>query len=106
MAQNVAPVITVFDHRGCDRANLVSYSFDPRFSSVQIKFTTALKFLLIGSQEYQGAKANGEDDYMCVKIKAEVRNRSEPHSIHVIISIHRYQQPRKLNPVKPGLLPP
>jgi hypothetical protein len=25
-------------------------------------------------QEYQGAKANGEDDYMCVKIKAEVHN--------------------------------
>lgn len=47
LVQNVAPVITVFDHRGCDRANL----------------------------EYQGAKANGEDDYMCVKIKAEVRYR-------------------------------
>ena len=30
----------------------------------------------MGSQEYQGAKANGEDDYMCVKIKAEVRNYS------------------------------
>ena len=30
----------------------------------------------MGFQEYQGAKANGEDDYMCVKIKAEVRSRS------------------------------
>ncbi len=31
---------------------------------------------MMGLQEYQGAKANGEDDYMCVKIKAEVRSRS------------------------------
>ncbi len=30
----------------------------------------------MGLQEYQGAKANGEDDYMCVKIKAEVRSHS------------------------------
>ena len=36
----------------------------------------------VGSQEYQGAKANGEDDYMCVKIKAEVRKLCSKYSLH------------------------
>ncbi len=33
-------------------------------------------FGMMGFQEYQGGKANGKDDYMCVKIKAEVCSRS------------------------------
>mmetsp|Transcript_10585 Transcript_10585/g.22672 ORF Transcript_10585/g.22672 Transcript_10585/m.22672 type:complete len:167 (-) Transcript_10585:180-680(-) len=41
----VAPVITVFDHRGCQRGG--------------------------PDREYTGKKANGPDDEMCVKVKAE-----------------------------------
>jgi hypothetical protein len=59
MMQEVAPVITIFDHRGCDRPTL----------------------------EYQGAKANGPDDYMCVKVKAEVSKRIVPEA-HVSVTLH------------------
>merc|ERR1719199_51851 len=38
-----APVITVFDHRGCQRGG--------------------------ANKEYTGAKANGQDDEMCVKVE-------------------------------------
>jgi hypothetical protein len=41
----VAPVITVFDHRGCQRGG--------------------------PDREYTGKKAGGPDDEMCVKVKAE-----------------------------------
>ena len=40
----IAPVITIFDHRGCDRI----------------------------TKEYQGRKANTYDDYMLVKVKVSL----------------------------------
>ena len=39
-----APVITIFDHRGCNRGG--------------------------ANKEYTGAKANGQDDEMCVKVQS------------------------------------
>jgi|ERR1719329_79898 hypothetical protein len=46
-----APVITIFDHRGCQRGG--------------------------ANKEYTGAKANGQDDEMCVKVQSNKIAASE-----------------------------
>ena len=46
-----APVITIFDHRGCNRGG--------------------------PNKEYTGAKANGKDDEMCVKVQSSKIAASE-----------------------------
>ena len=46
-----APVITIFDHRGCQRGG--------------------------PNKEYTGAKANGQDDEMCVKVQSNKIAASE-----------------------------
>ena len=46
-----APVITIFDHRGCKRGG--------------------------PNKEYTGAKANGQDDEMCVKVQSSKIAASE-----------------------------
>ena len=46
-----APVITIFDHRGCNRGG--------------------------ANKEYTGAKANGQDDEMCVKVQSNKIAASE-----------------------------
>jgi len=46
-----APVITILDHRGCNRGG--------------------------PNKEYTGPKANGQDDEMCVKVQSQVIPRSE-----------------------------
>ena len=46
-----APVITIFDHRGCNRGG--------------------------ANKEYTGAKAGGQDDEMCVKVSSEKVAASE-----------------------------
>jgi len=46
-----APVITIFDHRGCQRGG--------------------------ANKEYTGAKANSQDDEMCVKVQSSKIAASE-----------------------------